>query len=124
MNDLLSFLHISDGKRYLFLRNEKCPVEVVFREASKLCEEESLLIFKDQAVIKSVQTLSQDRRNIVITPYDRQRPPASQEFELHRGAVVPEEDFYDAIRMLVQGAVLKIEAESTTEFNYYLSDDE
>lgn len=127
MSNWLAFLEISEGRRFLYIPERKCPIEVVFREAQELLKiENTLLIFQKQALIGSIKGTLISKELIFIKQYDETLFPANQLFEFSRAALVPERDLYETIRMLVQGCVLKVnqkETESGVTYEYELSDE-
>ncbi len=123
MSSLLAFMEVSAGKRYLFIPERKCPVEVVFREAEKLFQTEgALLIFKDQALLKGTKDAMVPGEAVTITAYDPKVLPANQELDFHRAALCPKEELYETIRMLVGGCVLKTIQEGS-DISYELTDE-
>lgn len=125
MSERLAFLEISKGKRFLYIPERKCPVEVVFREAQELLKTEgALLIFKGQALIAGSKDAMIPGDAITINQYDASLPPADQMLEFNRAAMLPEDDLYETIRMLVQGCVLKVTQGGTdSEVVYELTDE-
>lgn len=125
MSEHLAFLEISKGKRFLYIPERKCPIEVVFREASELLKKEgALLIFKDQALLMGTNDAMVPGEALTITTYDDKVPPANQSTVLSRAAMLMEDDLYETIRMLVAGCVLKAtQTKDPSVVSYELTDE-